>query len=416
MQNLKHTNLKYGEKVAAYATVVTFFLFLGKMVVALLSNSVALFGDAIHSFSDIFTVLASWFGLRIAQRDPDERFPYGYYRVETLVSLVVAVIICVAGVNLLLESISQVRAPTEVKRVLLASSAALGSIVVSFRLFLFLRRAGKAIGSQALLVTAEDKKVDVLVSSLVLASIVLAGIGVLQAGGIVGIGVALLILREGIKSAKDSILILLDAWTDPQILESVQNTITQVKGVQELKELKLRKSGPYVFGSAIVGVTGSIDTKRAHEITERIEKELKREVNELDEFTVHVEPARREKLRIGFPVDEKRDLSSKLSNHFGRAPYHLIVTVNKRVIESIVVNENPYVQKEVRAGLATTRQLLEEKIDILITKQLGAISFHTLRDGFVEIYKTDEETVEDALRLFLNGKLEKMEHYTRKKD
>ena len=91
--------------MAAYATVVTFFLFLGKMIVALLSNSVALLGDAVHSFSDIFTVLASWFGLRVAQRDPDTRFPYGYYRVETLVGLVVAGIICVAGAELFLESL-----------------------------------------------------------------------------------------------------------------------------------------------------------------------------------------------------------------------------------------------------------------------------------------------------------------------
>lgn len=416
MQNSKHATLKRGEKVAAYATVVTCFLFVGKMIAALLSNSVALLGDAIHSFSDIFAVLASWFGLRIAQRDPDERFPYGYYRVETLVSLVVAVIICVAGFDILFESISQIRAPSEVKLVYLASSAAIGSIIVSFALFLFIRQTGKEIGSQALLVTAEDKKVDVLTSTLVFVSIVFASIGVLQAGGIVGLGIALLILREGIISVKDSTLILLDAWTDPQISESVHNTITQIKGIRVLKNLKLRKSGPYIFGSAVVGVTGSLDTKRAHEITEKIEKELKHEVKKLDGFTVHVEPARGEKLQIGFPVNEKKDLASKLSNHFGRALYHLIVTVNKGIIEYTAIKENPYVEKEVRAGLATTYQILDEQIDILITKQLGEISFHTLRDGYVEIYKTDAETVEEALRLFLDDKLARMERPTRKKD
>ena len=99
--------------MAAYATVVTFFLFLGKLIVAFLSNSVALMGDAVHSFSDIFAVLASWFGLRVAQRDTDIRFPYGYYRVETLVGLVVSGIIWVAGAKLFLESISQILEPSE---------------------------------------------------------------------------------------------------------------------------------------------------------------------------------------------------------------------------------------------------------------------------------------------------------------
>jgi len=416
MQTTKHAHLKRGEKVAAYVAVVTFFLFLGKVTVALLSNSVALFGDAIHSFSDIFTVLASWFGLRIAQRDPDERFPYGYYRVETLVSLIVAIIIGVAGVDLLFESISQIQSPSEIKLVFLASITAFSSILVSYSLFLFLKRAGTEIGSQALLVTAKDKKVDVFASSLVLVSIIFVGMGILQFGGIAGFCISILILREGILSAKDSILILLDAWTDPKISESVYNTITQIGGVRGLTELKLRKSGPYIFGSAVVGVPGSLDTKRAHEITEKIDKELKREVKELDEFTVHVEPAQSEKLTIGIPVTEKRDLVSKISNHFGRAQYYLIVTINKGEIENVVTKENPYTQKEVRAGLAATKKILEDPIDVLITVQLGEISFHALRDGFVEIYQTDADTAQEALQLFLDKKLQKLERYTRKKD
>jgi len=110
------------------------------------------------------------------------------------------------------------------------------------------------------------------------------------------------------------------------------------------------------------------------------------------------------------------ELASRISSHFGRARYHLIATVNKGVIEDVVIRENPYAQKEVRAGLAATKQILKEKIDVLITKQLGEISFHTLRDGFVDIYQTDAETVEDALRLFLDGKLQRLERYTRKKD
>lgn len=69
-----------------------------------------------------------------------------------------------------------------------------------------------------------------------------------------------------------------------------------------------------------------------------------------------------------------------------------------------------------RAGLAATKQILEETIDVLITKQLGEISFHTLRDGFVNIYQTDSETVENAVRLFFDGKLKRLERYTHKKD
>ena len=67
------------------------------------------------------------------------------------------------------------------------------------------------------------------------------------------------------------------------------------------------------------------------------------------------------------------------------------------------------------AGLAAIKPILEETIDVLITKQLGEISFHTLRDGFIDIYKTDAETAENVFRLFFDGKLKKLECYTTQK-
>ena len=85
--------LKKGERVIVYITFITIALFTLKLLAGLLSGSISLIGDAIDSFSDIFVMFASWFGLRVSQRSPDRKFPYGYYRVETLISLIVSVLI-----------------------------------------------------------------------------------------------------------------------------------------------------------------------------------------------------------------------------------------------------------------------------------------------------------------------------------
>lgn len=82
-----------GEKAAAYSAVATLLLACFKGMVGYLSGSVALTTDAFHSGADSITRFASWFGLKVSQRKPDEKFPYGYYKAETLTALFVSIII-----------------------------------------------------------------------------------------------------------------------------------------------------------------------------------------------------------------------------------------------------------------------------------------------------------------------------------
>lgn len=77
---LKKDRLKRGERAAKYSTLTNLALSIIKGVFGVLSGSVALIADSIHSFSDIFASLAVYIGLKLSQRKPDEKFPYGYYR------------------------------------------------------------------------------------------------------------------------------------------------------------------------------------------------------------------------------------------------------------------------------------------------------------------------------------------------
>ena len=130
---------------------------------------------------------ASLFGLKVSQRSPDRKFPYGYYRVETLVSLIVSVLIIIVGVELLRESIIQVLEPIQLRFAFLAFAAAVGSAIVSSMIFYYLKKTGTRIGSEILLINARERKSDIIKSSLVFVSLMFSYIGFLHAGGIVGI-------------------------------------------------------------------------------------------------------------------------------------------------------------------------------------------------------------------------------------
>lgn len=405
--------LKEGERLTAYTTFATVTLFTVKLLAGLLSGSISLVGDAFDSFSDIFTMSASWFGLRVSQRSPDKKFPYGYYRVETLVSLVISVLIVFLGLELLRESIIQIIEPIQLRFAFVAFAAAAGSTVASCAIFHYLSKAGKRTGSEILLINARERKSDILKSSLVFVSIAFSYVGFLHAGGIAGVIFSIVILRIGVISAKDTTLLLLDAWTDPELLKAIEILASEVDGVKEIKEIKLRKSGSFIFGEATVGVSGFLDVNRAHEITDRIEERLKEEVSHLDMFTVHIEPAKAEKIRVCVPVSEKSGLESRISEYFGRAPYYVLVEVERGQIKNYTVKDNPHSKNETKAGLSLSNLLAEEEVNVLIAKKVGEISFHTLRDHFVEIYTAEGHTVKKALESFLKESLARMEEHTK---
>ncbi len=74
MKEESFRRLKEGEKASALTTLITILLAIAKAIAGTISGSLVLLTDALHSAVDVLPILASWFGLRIAQRDPDEKF------------------------------------------------------------------------------------------------------------------------------------------------------------------------------------------------------------------------------------------------------------------------------------------------------------------------------------------------------
>jgi predicted Fe-Mo cluster-binding NifX family protein len=219
---------------------------------------------------------------------------------------------------------------------------------------------------------------------------------------------SLLIFKAGIFILKDSILALMDVSPSKDIENEVKKIISSIAGVEDFKNLRLRKSGPFVFGEVTVKIRKHLNVKRAHEIADSIENKIKKEVGEIDSFTIHVEPYESEELKLAIPVEINKGLNSEVSEHFGRANYFIFVTVNKKEekINSFYVKDNPYKEKSAKAGYFAANFVVKEKIDVLITKEVGGISFHTLRDNLVDIYKAKGKNVKEVVNNFIKDKLE----------
>jgi cation diffusion facilitator family transporter len=407
----KIPSLKKGETAAKLSTIAVAFLGVLKGFIGLLSGSIALLADAVHSLSDVLASLAVWLGLRLAQKKPTEKFPYGYYKAETLASLTVAVVLLASGTEILWESIGKFSSPSTISFPFLALSAAIFSMIFSYLVSRYKGKIGREINSQALIGESKHSMVDVYLSLAVFSGILFSHFGVLWVEPLAGLVIGIAIVKLSVGLAKDAILVLMDACLRPDRIDRIKTIAKGVSGVKGVHDAKVRRSGPFVFGEMHIEVEEGIVVERAHAISEEIERKVKNDIKEIDSLTIHVEPTEVEVYRVTIPIEDNKGLESRINPHLGKAPYFLFVDIEKGKVKNWFVSQNPSVDLEKKRGITSAYFLIGHKVNALLTKDLGEGPFHVLKDNLVKIYKIPENTdIRQILDAFQRKELEPMTH------
>lgn len=210
--------LKRGQSVAITATTVIFLLAVAKFIIGYLFDSRILIADSFHNGVDVLAIFASWFGLWLASRKGSAKFPYGLYKAETLITLIIGVLITLAGIENAIEGYRKffVRAPEQAFPTLPVAISII-SLFVSYFVARIEHKAGSMINSGALKANASEAFLDIVTSVVVLAGILLSHANVPFIEGSIVIFIALLVIRLGIKNIWTPILILMDASLDPEL-------------------------------------------------------------------------------------------------------------------------------------------------------------------------------------------------------
>ena len=163
-------------------------LCLAKGIAGLLAGSVSLIADAFNNLSDASSNIVSLLGFRLASRPADEGHPYGHGRYEYLAGLVVAVLVCAVGINLILESATKIIKPSPTAYTLVSLAALATSMLVKLWMAAFNRTLGDRIDSETLIATAQDSKNDVITSGSVLAAALISQTTGIDLDGWAGLG------------------------------------------------------------------------------------------------------------------------------------------------------------------------------------------------------------------------------------
>ena len=260
------------------------------------SSSIALVADGLHSFATATVFLIVWVGLRLSERAPDGMFHFGYYRFETLGSLVAAFLIAVFGGVIAYESYLEWIQPKALTQPLLALVVALASAAIAAVVTAKIRRTSKQYGSTSLKTGALNGAIDSASAVAVVASILLNGyFGILHADAVAGLLIAAAVFPVAYSIMRESSLVLVDACNCGDVGKAIAQVARSVGGVMEAHSLRLRRLGPFLTGDIHIVVSGDMLVRDADLIATQVEEKIKHEFADVIEFKIRIESDEREK-------------------------------------------------------------------------------------------------------------------------
>jgi len=407
--NEKSALFKKGENAAKLSAVSLALLTILKGSVSLISGSVALLAITVDSFSDVFSSIAVWIGLKLARKKPSERFPYGYYKAETFALLMVSAIIAISSVWILIESVDKFLEPTAPSFTFLSLAVAALSAVIYYALARYKSKIAREIGSQSLSSEAWNSKIDVYISALAFICIFLSYYGYQRIESLAGFAIGIYVLKGALWFGKDATLVLMDASLSPEEARELKKIAEGIEGVKGVHAIRLRKSGPVSFAEMHIEVPEDIPFEKAHDISDEVEQRVKRQFKDIESITIHIGPVHREKAKIAIPIVEDKGLDSMTAAHFANIRFFGFVSIQVGQINSFYVKPNKAIQLTRKKGIETARFLVNEKVDIVLAENVGEGPFYLLRDNVVQIYVLPTPvTIKEAINLLNENKLMKM--------
>jgi cation diffusion facilitator family transporter len=307
------------KKTAALSSVLAAIFLTGlKLVVGVQTNSLGILSEAAHSALDLIAAVITYVAITVAAKPPDEEHRYGHGKIENVSALVETLLLFVTCAWIIWEAVQRLSTGETHVDANVWSFLVMGvAIAVDLGRSRHLGNVARKHHSQALEADALHFSSDVWSSLVVVAGLVSVSFGFPAVDSIAAIGVALLVLFVSYRLGRRTLDALVDRVPDG-LYEKVVEAIRGVDGVEEVRSVRLRPSGPHVFVDATVGIPRTTPFELAHGVMDAVERAVQGARDQMD-VIVHAEPVETESESL---ADKVRMLALKRGV---RAPHNLEV-------------------------------------------------------------------------------------------
>lgn len=268
-----------------------------KMLAGVLGHSSAMVADAVHSVSDLVSDAVVLIMVKLSSRKTDKGHDYGHGKFETLATVCISVILLVVGARLLGNSVAKIKFVAEGGTLdspgKIALAAALVSIAVKEFMYQWTARVGRKYDSTMVSANAWHHRSDALSSvgsALGIGGAILLGGKWTVLDPIVGCIISIVILVVAVKMALPAFGELTEASLPDRVEAEIVGIIESVPGVVNAHALKTRKVGPDIVIDSHIVVNPRMSVVEAHDISTKVEEELRKEYGPGTQISIHIEP------------------------------------------------------------------------------------------------------------------------------
>lgn len=267
-------------------------LFLIKGIFTFLSHSRSLFADTIESLFNVVITVIVLFSLRIAEKECNDEFPYGYGKMEFLASGIVNLILLFGAIYFIFVALGEMAMQGQEKPPeLIAIFAAVVSILGNWIAFGYGRCVGKKMGSASISANAWVNYADIATSAAVIVAVVGSNLGIAKLDHIVSVIIALIIIKmtgEGISKAIKGLLDSSLKFEESRI----KNLIKNVQVVGQIRNVRTRQIGRKIHVDLDVAVPGGSRINEGLKIARRIKSILYKGMENIAEVSVQLTPTK----------------------------------------------------------------------------------------------------------------------------
>jgi len=280
------------KKVEWIVLEINLGLFLIKGIFTFISNSRSLFADTLESLANVVITIIVLFSLKIAEKERNDKFPYGHGKVEFLASGIVNLLLLLGAVYFIFVALGEMGSigPEKTPK-LIAIFAAVVSILGNWVAFAYGRCVGKKVGSVAISANAWASCADIATSVAVIVAVVGTNLGVVKLDHIVSVIIALIIIKMTGEGIGKAIKGLMDSSSKSEEIR-IRNLIKNIRGIKQIRSVRARQVGRKVWVDLEVAIPGSCPLQEGVKIIQRIKSVLHEKIENIAEVSVQLVPAK----------------------------------------------------------------------------------------------------------------------------
>lgn len=276
------------KKVLLVTFLLNCLVSITKIILGYTIKSVSILSDGFHSLFDGISNIVGYIGITLSSNPPDERHPYGHRKFETLFTVGIGIVIFLTCLEIFKKSIRAFMENITPEVTTPVFIIMLGTLVINVFVNRYEISRAKTLRSEYLMADAGHTGTDILVTSGVIGGLILSKLGIPQADAITGLVVGFVIALVGFRIIRSAVDILVD--TVQMDKDEICRFVMGVEGVTGCHDIRTRGTRECIFLDLHVEVRKNLSLQDAHDIADRVEERLKKEIPAIKDVVVHLEP------------------------------------------------------------------------------------------------------------------------------